>query len=43
MGLYVVARVIGFMLWVVASLWIMLWGALKVVPNMAHLVQDNLG
>lgn len=43
MGLYVVARVIGFVLWLFISLWIMLWGALKVVPNMGRLVQDNLG
>lgn len=43
MGLYVVARVIGFVVWVFISLWIMLWGALKVVPNMGRLVQDNLG
>lgn len=43
MGLYVVARVIGFVLWLFISLWITLWGALKVVPNMGRLVQDNLG
>lgn len=43
MGLYVVARVIGFVLWLFVSLWIMLWGALKVVPNMGRLVHDNLG
>ena len=43
MGLYVVARVIGFVVWVFISLWIMLWGALKVVPNMGRLVHDNLG
>lgn len=43
MGTYVVARVIGFVIWVFISLWIMLWGALKVVPNMGRLVQDNLG
>ena len=43
MGTYVVARVIGFVVWVFISLWIMLWGALKVVPNMGRLVQDNLG
>ena len=36
MGLYVVARVIGFVVWVFISLWIMLWGALKVVPNMGR-------
>ena len=43
MGTYVVARVIGFVVWVFISLWIMLWGALKVVPNMGRFVQDNLG
>lgn len=43
MGMYVVARVIGFVLWVIVSLWIMLWGALKVIPNMGRLVQDGLG
>lgn len=43
MGTYVVARVIGFVVWVFISLWIMLWGALKVVPNMGRLVHDNLG
>lgn len=43
MGVYVVARVIGFVAWVLVSLWIMLWGALKVVPNMGRLVQDGLG
>lgn len=43
MGMYVVARVIGFVAWVLVSLWIMLWGALKVVPNMGRLVQDGLG
>lgn len=43
MGVYVVARVIGFVSWVLASLWIMLWGALKVIPNMGRLVQDGLG
>lgn len=43
MGVYVVARVIGFVSWVLVSLWIMLWGALKVVPNMGRLVQDGLG
>lgn len=43
MGAYVVARVIGFVVWVFISLWIMLWGALKVVPNMGRLVHDNLG
>lgn len=43
MGTYVVARVIGFAIWVFISLWIMLWGALKVVPNMGRLVHDNLG
>lgn len=43
MGVYVVARVIGFVSWVLVSLWIMLWGALKVIPNMARLVQDGLG
>lgn len=43
MGVYVVARVIGFVLWVLVSLWIMLWGALKVIPNMGRLVQDGLG
>lgn len=43
MGVYVVARVIGFVSWVLASLWVMLWGALKVIPNMGRLVQDGLG
>ena len=43
MGVYVVARVIGFVSWVLVNLWIMLWGALKVVPNMGRLVQDGLG
>ena len=43
MGVYVVARVIGFVSWVLMSLWIMLWGALKVIPNMGRLVQDGLG
>lgn len=43
MGVYVVARVIGFVSWVFVSLWIMLWGALKVIPNMGRLVQDGLG
>jgi hypothetical protein len=43
MGVYVVARVIGFVSWVLVSLWIMLWGALKVIPNMGRLVQDGLG
>ena len=43
MGVYVVARVIGFVSWVLVSLWIMLWGALKVVPNMGRLVQEGLG
>ena len=43
MGLYVVARVIGFVVWLFISLWITMWGALKVVPNMGRLVQDNLG
>ena len=43
MGVYVVARVIGFVAWVLVSLWIMLWGALKVIPNMGRLVQDGLG
>lgn len=42
MGTYVVARVIGFVVWVFISLWIMLWGALKVVPNIGRFVQDNL-
>ena len=43
MGVYVVAHVIGFVSWVLVSLWIMLWGALKVIPNMGRLVQDGLG
>ena len=43
MGVYVVARVIGLVSWVIVSLWIMLWGALKVIPNMGRLVQDGLG
>lgn len=43
MGVYIVARVIGFVSWVLVSLWIMLWGALKVIPNMGRLVQDGLG
>lgn len=43
MGIYVVARVIGFVVWLFISLRVMLWGALKVVPNMGRLVQDNLG
>ena len=43
MGMYVVARVIGLVSWVIVSLWIMLWGALKVIPNMGRLVQDGLG
>lgn len=43
MGVYVVARVIGFVSWVLVSLWIMLWGALEVIPNMGRLVQDGLG
>lgn len=43
MGVYVVARVIGFVSWVLVSLWVMLWGALKVIPNMGRLVQDGLG
>ena len=43
MGLYVVARVIGFVLWLFISLWITMWGALKVVPNMGRLVHDILG
>lgn len=43
MGLYVVARVIGFVLWLFVSLWITMWGALKVVPNMGRLVHDTLG
>ena len=43
MGLYVVARVIGFVLWMFISLWITMWGALKVVPNMGRLVHDTLG
>ena len=43
MGVYVVARVIGLVSWVLVSLWIMLWGALKVIPNMGRLVQDGLG
>lgn len=36
-------RVIGFVSWVLVSLWIMLWGALKVILNMGRLVQDGLG
>lgn len=43
MGTYVVARVIGFVVWVFISLWITMWGALKVVPNMGRLVHDTLG
>ena len=43
MGLYVVARVIGFVVWLFISLWITMWGALKVVPNMGRLVHDTLG
>lgn len=43
MGMYVVARVIGLVSWVIVSLWTMLWGALKVIPNMGRLVQDGLG
>lgn len=43
MGLYVVARVIGFVLWLFISLWITMWGALKVVPNMGSLIQNALG
>ena len=43
MGLYVVARVIGFVLWLFVSLWITMWGALKVVPNMGSLIQNALG
>ena len=43
MGMYVVTRVIGLVSWVIVSLWIMLWGALKVIPNMGRLVQDSLG
>lgn len=43
MGMYVVARVIGLVSWVIVSLWIMLWGALKVIPSMGRLVQDGLG
>ena len=43
MGMYVVARVIGLVSWVIVSLWVMLWGALKVIPNMGRLVQDGLG
>lgn len=43
MGIYVVARVIGFVVWVSISLWITMWGALKVVPNMGSLIQNALG
>ena len=43
MGFYVVARVIGFVLWLFISLWITMWGALKVVPNMGSLIQNALG
>lgn len=43
MGTYVVARVIGFVVWVFISLRITMWGALKVVPNMGRLVHDTLG
>jgi hypothetical protein len=43
MGLYVVTRVIGFVLWLFISLWITMWGALKVVPNMGSLIQNALG
>lgn len=43
MGLYVVVRVIGFVVWLFISLWITMWGALKVVPNMGRLVHDTLG
>lgn len=43
MGLYVVARVIGFVAWLFISLWITMWGALKVVPNMGSLIQNALG
>lgn len=43
MGLYVVARVVGFVLWLFISLWITMWGALKVVPNMGSLIQNALG
>ena len=43
MGLYVVARVIGFVVWLFISLWITMWGALKVVPNMGSLIQNALG
>nr|DAM72848.1 MAG TPA: hypothetical protein [Herelleviridae sp.] len=43
MGTYVVARVIGFVVWVFISLWITMWGALKVVPNMGSLIQNALG
>ena len=43
MGLYVVARVIGFVLWLFISLWITMWGSLKVVPNMGSLIQNALG
>lgn len=43
MSMYVVARVIGLVSWVIVSLWVMLWGALKVIPNMGRLVQDGLG
>lgn len=43
MGLYVVARVIGFVLWLFISLWITMWGALKVVPNMGSFIQNALG
>ena len=43
MGTYVVARVIGFVVWLFISLWITMWGALKVVPNMGSLIQNALG
>lgn len=43
MGLYVVTRVIGFVAWLFISLWITMWGALKVVPNMGSLIQNALG
>lgn len=43
MGLYVVARVIGFVLWLFISLLITMWGALRVVPNMGSLIQNALG
>lgn len=43
MGVYVVIRVLAFVLWLCADLWLTTWAALIVIPRMGRFVKEGLG